>query len=64
MRSDVRIKLQERQAAMRGNGGHSPAEAPLPVIWIEQLSRIVVTAIKDCLGPKRQVIVDALAEIQ
>jgi hypothetical protein len=62
MRSDVRIKLQERQAAMRANGGRSPAETPLPVIWIEQLSRSVVTAIKGCLGPKRQVIVDALAD--
>ena len=62
MRADVRIKLRERQTAMRANGGHSPAETPLPVIWIEQLSRSVVFAIKNCLGPKRQVIVDALAD--
>ena len=51
MRSDVRIKLQERQAAMRDKAvGIGPPAAPLPILWANQIDRAVMSTLKNIDG--------------
>lgn len=51
MRRDVRIRLQERQAAMRDEAaGIGPPAAPLPILWANQIDRAVMSTLKNIDG--------------